>query len=251
MELRRSRSLLVVGLVYLPVAVWILLILPTEPVGWIRWGLFGLVGALMSITFIVTSLQPFRFHIGPDGLDIRHGQLRRSLRWHEIDSIVLADKVPIIGSSSGVGLRLLLVPALGTDLGVPLDMPSPVDRPAATVLDLAEVRQKPDEVAEALTRFAGSRYRDGRGRTRANRPEFVVVLRGYARPEVDKLIDQALRALDGGSANARRLARLRLDGTTLTVDVRGYDRPQVDEYLTKLKSTLATWPGETSTTDPD
>ena len=63
-------------------------------------------------------------------------------------------------------------------------------------------------------------------------PEFDVVLRGYDRPQVDTVIEDALRALV--SPGAATITADRLRAAELDVVFRGYDRNQVADYLDLL-----------------
>ncbi|GLZ00374.1 hypothetical protein [Actinoplanes sp. NBRC 103695] len=62
-------------------------------------------------------------------------------------------------------------------------------------------------------------------------PEFTVVLRGYAVPEVDKLFTQVDDALASGSEISRAAARQALVTADFPVSLRGYDRRQVDQLI--------------------
>src|SRR6185503_718724 len=96
-------------------------------------GLVGLAAGWLGGWMAWESLRPFRFHIGPDGLDIRHRGVRRRLRWPELDAVVMDD-----GRRKTPAPRLLLVPAAGVDLGRRLD--DAVDgRPALVTLSLGDV----------------------------------------------------------------------------------------------------------------
>jgi|tagenome__1003787_1003787.scaffolds.fasta_scaffold19596446_1 hypothetical protein len=59
-------------------------------------------------------------------------------------------------------------------------------------------------------------------------PEFLTVLRGYEKRQVDEVLTRALNALEGGSADQRNVARESLRSAQFEVALRGYDRTQVD-----------------------
>ncbi|HEY2670975.1 MAG TPA: hypothetical protein VGJ07_11450 [Rugosimonospora sp.] len=58
--------------------------------------------------------------------------------------------------------------------------------------------------------------------------EFGIVLRGYARVEVDKLIGRAEEATQSRDPALRAAVRDELRAAKLTSALRGYDRSQVD-----------------------
>jgi hypothetical protein len=120
-------------------------------------GLVGLGAGSLGAWLAFEMLRPFRFHIGPDGLDIRHRGLRRRFGWHELEAVVLDD-----GRARRAGIpaaRLLIVPARGVQLGRRLD--EVVDgQSALTVLSLDDVKDHPEDVAEALTRYGAGRFRN-------------------------------------------------------------------------------------------
>jgi DivIVA domain-containing protein len=58
--------------------------------------------------------------------------------------------------------------------------------------------------------------------------EFTVVLRGYDRSQVDKVLGDAVDALDSNNAAQRAAARDGLRTAKFDVAMRGYDRSQVD-----------------------
>lgn len=69
-------------------------------------------------------------------------------------------------------------------------------------------------------------------------PRFRIVLRGYARAQVDEVVDHARRVL--ASPDAARHARLRerLPDARFDVVLRGYDRVEVDDYLRRVAEQL-------------
>ena len=67
---------------------------------------------------------------------------------------------------------------------------------------------------------------------------FLIVLRGYDRPQVDQLLEQARTALAAGSAGRRAEAKQALETAALPIRLRGYDRRGVDEAFTALIAQL-------------
>jgi DivIVA domain-containing protein len=61
--------------------------------------------------------------------------------------------------------------------------------------------------------------------------DFVVVLRGYDRVQVDAALAEASKLRDSGQTEA---ARQLLSGKRFDVRLRGYDRGQVDAHLEAL-----------------
>ena len=70
-------------------------------------------------------------------------------------------------------------------------------------------------------------------------PEFVVVLRGYDRAQVDAAVRLAHEALVSGDRVRCAEAVAELGGTAFDVRLRGYDRSQVDGYLERMLAALA------------
>jgi DivIVA domain-containing protein len=248
MELRRVR--------HLPSAIFLLLCGGVFLTGFRPDTVFGAVVVLGlaalavggGAAMLVRGLRPWRFRIGPDGLDLRLGRLRRLLGWHEIDSVILHQPAPDLGQGSGQARspRLLLIPATGVDLGRPADVPSPVDgRLSILLLDLSDVKDKPDDVARALSTAGGGRFVDHRAllRDALPVPDFTVVLRGYDQAHVDKLIHEAREALAVESFIDRTRLAVQLRGDHPVV-LRGYDREQVNAYLQALAAELAVLPGD-------
>jgi DivIVA domain-containing protein len=68
-------------------------------------------------------------------------------------------------------------------------------------------------------------------------PGFSVVLRGYDRATVERLLDEAARALGTGdpAQRARAASALR---EPVPVRLRGYDRAQVDAHLARVTRAL-------------
>lgn len=69
-------------------------------------------------------------------------------------------------------------------------------------------------------------------------PEITVVLRGYARHEVDAAIARAEQALADGSEAARAAAAEELGRTSFSSTWRGYDREDVDGEMRRLRAVL-------------
>jgi DivIVA domain-containing protein len=69
--------------------------------------------------------------------------------------------------------------------------------------------------------------------------QFMVVVRGYDRADVDELIQQANRALTSADPAARSAVERRLRQPQLRTRLRGYDRAQVDARLAILADQLA------------
>jgi hypothetical protein len=247
-ELRKSRRLLLAGAFSIVLGAFILLCGRAD--GAVRMTLKLLVGGSMVVTggaFVVSELKPFRFHIGTDGLTLRLNGINRLVRWDEIDAVILdLTKPSLVGDNKHPYHHVLLVPADGVDLGIPLTHRSPVDdRPCLVLLDLRDVRDSPEQVAQALAQFGGGRFTDAR-RRRADRfgsPDFTVVLRGYDPARVDELIRRGRDALTSSSTLERHGVKAEIEGARgkLPIVARGYDRDQVDSFLSALSTELAIW----------
>lgn len=117
------------------------------------------------------AVVPFRVDVDSHGLSVRIPKLNRHLLWDEVAAVVLAD-APATADAPGTadapatavrrmlrGPRLLLVPAAGVSLGVPLTEKSPVDGQAAVELfELGEVAYKEDQFTRDLALLAGERF---------------------------------------------------------------------------------------------
>ncbi|MEV6925054.1 hypothetical protein AB0M46_11210 [Dactylosporangium sp. NPDC051485] len=214
MELQRRRRSLGLALVVIAFGVVALLC---------AWGARGSLGAVIFLAGGVLALglgaalardelRPFRFAIGPDGVTLRDGTL---VAWAAIERVVLDEPTPPATS----GPHLVLEPG------------------ERVVLKLDEVRQSQQQIAEALQRYGGGRL-DNRIARRGDGPGFAVVLRGYERGRVDRLLRQAADALLGDDPSARAAARAALQQPDLLVVARGYDPAQVDAHLRKLATRL-------------
>ncbi|MGC5020872.1 hypothetical protein [Micromonospora sp. DT47] len=205
-------------------------------------------GIGLGVAVLVGTLRPFRFVIAADGLTVRRPGLDRVVRWSELDAMVLDQPAPRAGVP--VAPRLLAVPAPGTTLGLPLDARHPVDdRPAAELLDLAPIRESPEEIAAALARYASDRFVDARALPQGAfpDPDFTICLRGYRTEPVDALIRRGREALVSSDPARRRAIRgeiTRARQAGLRRDNRGYDSRQVDEALDALDAALAAEPSE-------
>ncbi|GAA4576430.1 hypothetical protein GCM10023176_47800 [Micromonospora coerulea] len=247
MELRRNRGPLVLAVVCVVGGVTVLAVdgdnrfLPT---------LVAVGAVVLGGVVLLGALRPFRFTIGPDGLDVRRPGLRGTYRWEQFDALALDEPARSDGRPGAP--RLLGVPGAALPPGPPATARHPVDgRPAIELLDLTQVRQPPDEVAAALARFAGDRFTDARtpvpaGTTGARRGgadvDFTVGLRGYQPDRVDDLVRRSRDALLRGDAARRRavradIAHARAGG--LPVALRGYHTAQVDAALDQLDAALA------------
>lgn len=247
MELRRRRSVLVINAVLLTFSALMLAGTPLNgtPRSIVALVFFGFSTLLMGALF-AAQLRPFQFRIDSPGITVRRGRLRRELRWQDINAIILDQDAPTVGRGHAPGLKLLVAPATGVDLGLPLTAHTREhDGPCAELLDLRDVKEPPHEIVEALTRYGEVRFIDAvqARRDRFADPEFLTVLRGYDRTAVDELVQAGRDALRPGSLDGvrRQGARLEIESNRkiLPVTPRGYDREQVDTYLASLCEELA------------
>lgn len=242
MELHRNRS-------SLPLAIFCMLggvvVLALSHPGRLLPMLVALGAIVLGAVVLVGALRPFRFVIGPEGLDVRRPGLRGTYRWEQFDALALDDE-PRPGARFG-SPRLLGVPAAGLPPGPKVTARHPLDgRPAIDLVDLDQVRETPDEVAAALARFAGDRFTDARTplATRLGGAdfEFTEGLRGYRIERVDELVRRGRKALAHGGVPERQAARSEIEqarATGLPVGLRGYSTLQVDAALDLLCAALA------------
>ncbi|WP_076473419.1 hypothetical protein [Micromonospora avicenniae] len=240
MELRRIRGSLVLPVVCVLGGV-ALLVVPRE--GALLRNLVAVGAVALGGLALLGAFRPFRFGIGPEGLTVRRPGLRRMIRWAEIDALVLDEPPPVEGTPASP--RLLAVPAPGHPLGLPGTARHPLDgRAAVELLDLGQVREKPEEVSAALTRYAGGRFTDALACRRAAFAveEFTIGLRGYRTDQVDELVRRGQEALAWGGEPERESARAKIERVRaggLTIAMRGYSTFQVDEALLALSTALA------------
>lgn len=146
MELHRGRGTLPLAIVCVVGGLMVL----AAGEGWLLRMLAALLVVVVGGAALVGAVRPFRFVIGPEGLDVRRPGLRGTYRWEQFDALALDERVRLVG-----------VPAAG--LGLRATARHPGDgRAAVELLDLTQVREAPEEVAAALARYAGGRFTDTR-----------------------------------------------------------------------------------------
>ncbi|MEU1587518.1 hypothetical protein [Micromonospora sp. NPDC005710] len=239
MELRRSRGARVLALVCVLGGV-LLLVYPSD--GALLRTIIAVGAIAIGAVALVSALRRFRFGIHADGLSIRRPGLRRDVRWAEVDTLVLDEPPRRDGHPEPP--RLLLVPVPGVTIE-PVTARHPLDgRPAVEVLVLDQVREQPDQVSAALTRFAGGRFVDLLALRRAafDIPDLPVGLRGYQIDRVDRLIRRGQNALLSADASTRRAARGEIERAItagLPIAQRGYHTGQAATVLDDLVAALA------------
>ena len=171
-------------------------------------GLLRTVTALGGVALggagLAATLRPFRFVIDADGLTVRRRGLRRQLRWAELALVVLetgrrwARWVAAAGRARRRCSRVAARRPGRRSAGHRTARPGP--RPGG-----------PDEIAAALARHAGDRFRDDRGTPVRSAPDFSVSLRGYSADVVDywwsTRPDGARVGRAGPAGGARRAGR--------------------------------------------
>lgn len=243
MELHRRRGGLVGGVTLLVVVALGLLCLPIDgPVSALLAVALGVGGAVAGGVLIFRAARPFQFRIGPDGLTMRGKGGTRTIPWADVEAVILDQPAPGSGNDRP-SPRLLLAAAAGADIGLPTTASSPAhEGGCAVLLDLDDVVESPDQVAEALTRYAGHRFvnalpspADGSAGS-----DFTFVLRGYDPAAVDEVIRAGREALSSPPGDQRRVAAAgRIKDAGFPIVLRGYDRRQVDAVLDGLAAELA------------
>ncbi|MFI8806859.1 MULTISPECIES: hypothetical protein [Micromonospora] len=233
MELRRSREKLWRGLTVFGVGALPLLYHTSASTG--RWILLGL-WLVSAGLFVAYQLRPFRFRIGADGLDLRVAGLNRLVAWAEIDAVVLDQPLPSRGRKQRAA-KVLLVPATAATIDRPLTSRSPVDgRPALKLLDLDQVRQPADDVADALARFGAGRFADVRQQAPelsddADTPDTeALTLLADLTPRVQK-------ALDSGQVSQRQAVKAEVDAALARLQAGGH-QPRLAALLKVMSDTL-------------
>lgn len=194
----------------------------------------GLGFALVGVLLLGYAVRPFRFTIGPDGLDVRHRGLARRLRWDEIAEIAYA--LPEDASPKDRP-RLVLVPAPGVALGVSLDAGE-----GRVVLSLDDVRESRERILSALAEYGRERFVDRMvGRVgRLVIPQLTVAAYGYDQPTVDALIRAAGDALADPSPRViKAWNELNAFLSDPVVGPNGYDPAEADAFLRNAADELA------------
>ncbi|WP_249714823.1 hypothetical protein [Rhizomonospora bruguierae] len=117
-------------------------------------GAIATVGALWGL-YVVSRGAPIT--LDEMGMFPRVSGINRFLPWAAVAAVILEP------AAEGAGApRLVLVPAPGVDLGVKAEYRNQVDgRPGVVLLTVDAVRESPEQIVEAFTRYAGSRFVNG------------------------------------------------------------------------------------------
>ncbi|WP_144122325.1 hypothetical protein [Catellatospora sichuanensis] len=96
------------------------------------------------------------------GLALARGDWATEVLWSQVESVILHQGPAV--ADGRIVCRLLLVPVAGALLDRALvHAPNPVDgRPCRVLLDLAKVKDTPDQIAAALATYGGDRFIDHR-----------------------------------------------------------------------------------------
>ncbi|MEU7795241.1 hypothetical protein [Micromonospora tulbaghiae] len=244
MDLHRSRVGCVIGLVLLPFGLCTVLSGLDDSTFRLILGL--VVGALMLLVgaaALFEAVRPFRFHISFEGLTVRTAELNRLLPWAEIEHLILYQPTPVLSDKRMPSPLLLLVPAAASTLDLPLTHSSPLDdRPCLVLLEVHHVREKTDQVADALARYGGTRFTDHRRlvRQRFDSVDFPIEARGYDPAAVDALVQKGREALRSEDLLLHLAAKVRVERAPVELPLvaHGYDRVQVDAFLRDLSAVL-------------
>ncbi|GAA1416511.1 hypothetical protein GCM10009662_66890 [Catellatospora coxensis] len=102
-----------------------------------------------------------RFRVDAHSLALTRGDWATEVLWSQVEAVILYRGPAADGR---VVCRLLLVPVPDAmlDRGL-VHAPNPVDgRPCRVLLDLAKVKDTPDQIAATLTTYGGARFLDHR-----------------------------------------------------------------------------------------
>ena len=129
------------------------------PLGSLALLLFGVLAFAAGLYPLRLLLRPDPVTIGAAGLLVRAAGINGLVPWPAVESVLLATHIdPTSGNRT---TRLVLVPAPGAGLGVPVESAGAGDgRPSVVLLSIEDIRERPDQVAEVLRRFAGPRFVD-------------------------------------------------------------------------------------------
>ncbi|WP_422736211.1 hypothetical protein ACN263_21810 [Micromonospora sp. WMMD729] len=134
----------------------------TIEVGWIGLlfcGAVVLFGLAIAGAVLRHAVLPFRVDVDARGLSVRTPKFKRDLRWDEVTAVVLADAPATARPGSAAAPRLLLVPAAGVSLGVPLTEETGLGGQAAVELfQLSEVDYEDDLLLRDVAALAGDRF---------------------------------------------------------------------------------------------
>ena len=244
MELRRSRRVLVGGVVCAFIGLGMVLVgLVAGSASGLCFGIFGALFVVCGVVIVRQEREPFRFGIGAEGLMLGVAGIDRLVPWTAIEALVLDRPLPKLhDSGTRSGPYLVLVAAEGSDLvsGWPERTLSD-GRRGRLVLELDDVRQSREQVAEMLRIYGGDRFTDAlrERQSRIDGHEFSVVVQGYDAAVVDGLVRQAAVALGSGEYLKRIGARARIENASIPVVDRGYDRQQVEDALRAIAEQLA------------
>ncbi|GAB4047013.1 hypothetical protein [Catellatospora paridis] len=108
--------------------------------------------------------RPHGFRVDAHGLSLTRGDWATEVLWSQVASVILYRGPAAVGDRRRIVCRLLLVPVAGAMLDRALvHAPNPVDgRPCRVLLDLAQVKDTPDQIAAMLATFGGDRFLDHR-----------------------------------------------------------------------------------------
>jgi hypothetical protein len=127
------------------------------PLGSLALLLFGVLAFAAALYPLRLLLRPDPVTIGEAGLLIRAAGINGLVPWPAVESVLLATHIdPTSGNRT---TRLVLVPAAGAGLGVPVESTGD-GRPSVVLLSIEDIREPVGRVAEALRRFAGPRFVD-------------------------------------------------------------------------------------------
>ncbi|MCP2322140.1 hypothetical protein HDA40_000647 [Hamadaea flava] len=117
----------------------------------------GSIAVAGGLAVVVWGFRPAPVVLSDAGLGLRTAGVKTTLPWPQVDALILEPP----GGSGGEAHRLVLVPATGVDLGVPIEYPNKADRRKSLILvKLDGLQPTVDEVKKAARRYAGAKFVD-------------------------------------------------------------------------------------------
>lgn len=140
----------VVGGVFAALGSWLIALIV-----WVPGAFFFLLGLIV----LIGSTRPFRIALSEQGLEVQSNGYRFSGPWSQVDGIHV-EQTPPAGEPPRARSLLVLWLADGVPMRQKPTYPfGSTGRKGYVIAELDNVRETPDEVVQALRRYAGERFR--------------------------------------------------------------------------------------------